>query len=88
MRKIVRFAGAATVCALVLGGAVAVTASQVTHKVLNTPARLRVRNDSVKSTGWSGYAVQKTKGTKFTDMAGSWVEPAATCAGAPRSLRE
>jgi hypothetical protein len=81
MRKIVRFAGAAAVCALVQGGAVAVNAAQLTHRVLNVAAQLRVQNDSAKSTIWSGYAVQKTKGTKFTDVAGSWVEPAVTCAG-------
>jgi peptidase A4-like protein len=81
MRKIVRLAGAAAVCALVQGSAVAVTAAQVSHRVLNAPAHLRVRNDAVKSTNWSGYAVQRTKGTKFTDVAGSWVEPAVTCAG-------
>jgi len=79
MRKIVRFAGAAAVCALIQGGAIAVTASQAAHGMLNTAAHLKVWNDSVTSTNWSGYGVQTTTGAKFTGVSGSWVEPKVTC---------
>jgi hypothetical protein len=65
-------------CAVIQGGAVAVTASQ-TGGMVNTPAHLKVWNDAVQSTNWSGYGVQKTSGTKFTDVSGTWVEPAVTC---------
>jgi hypothetical protein len=33
---------------------------------------------SSSSTNWSGYATQAT-GTTFTDVQGTWVQPAATC---------
>jgi hypothetical protein len=79
MSKIVRFVAAAAVCAVVQGGAVALTTSQATSGMLNTAAHLKVWNDSVKSTNWSGYGVQASGGAKFTDVSGSWVEPAVTC---------
>jgi hypothetical protein len=37
----------------------------------------KVRNDSVTSTNWSGYAVQDA--SKFTDVTGTWVQPKSTC---------
>jgi hypothetical protein len=81
MRNIVRFAAAAAACTLIQGGAFAVTASQAAHGMLNTAAHLKVWNDSVQSSNWSGYGVQKTPGSKFTYVAGSWVEPTVTCSG-------
>ncbi len=37
----------------------------------------RIGNDVVASSNWSGYAVQDA--SPFTDVTGSWVQPAATC---------
>jgi hypothetical protein len=37
----------------------------------------KVNNDTVTSSNWSGYAVQDA--SKFTDVRGSWVQPAVTC---------
>jgi hypothetical protein len=41
-----------------------------------------VHNDTVESTNWSGYAVSPTSPTSatFTDVVGTWKQPAATCA--------
>jgi hypothetical protein len=36
-----------------------------------------VRNGTVTSTNWGGYAVQSA--SKFTNVEGSWVEPSVTC---------
>jgi hypothetical protein len=36
-----------------------------------------VRNDSVTSTNWSGYAVQSA--SQFTQVIGTWTQPTATC---------
>jgi hypothetical protein len=38
--------------------------------------KLRITRDTVTSTNWSGYAAY---GTTFTDVKGSWVQPAADC---------
>jgi hypothetical protein len=77
MKKLVRFAGAAAMCALIQGGAVASTAAQAV-RATNKPAQLTIRHDSLTSTNWGGYAVQ---GTDFTNVSGSWVEPAVKCSG-------
>jgi hypothetical protein len=36
-------------------------------------------NDTVESSNWSGYAVEEPSGTKFTEVIGSWVQPAVSC---------
>jgi hypothetical protein len=80
MKKIVRFAGCVAVCALVQGGAVAVSAAQAAPGMVNRPAQLKVTHNKVSSANWSGYAVQdSTSSALFTDVAGTWVEPTATC---------
>jgi hypothetical protein len=78
MKFVARFAGAALICALVQGGAVAATAAQAGH-IVNTPAKLKISHDAVKSTNWSGYAAEGT--AKFTDVVGTWVQPAVKCKG-------
>jgi hypothetical protein len=77
MHKLVRLAGAAAVCALIQGGTVAATSAQAVHGMVNTQAHLKVFNDSVSSSNWSGYAVQGS--AKFTDVRGTWKEPSVTC---------
>jgi hypothetical protein len=82
MKEIVRFAGCVAVCALVQAGAVVASSAQAVHGTVNAPAQLKVSHNNVKSSNWSGYAVQSGSSTKlFTDVAGSWVEPTATCTG-------
>lgn len=56
-------------------------AGAATRVVIPPVADLAVgANGTVKSTNWSGYAVSSA--SKFTDVEGSWVQPAATCTGA------
>jgi len=59
------------------GGAGAPASSTIMH---GPPAHVvgRVGNGVVKSTNWSGYAAYAS-GTTFSDVKGSWVEPAVTC---------
>jgi hypothetical protein len=47
--------------------------------VVHTPVHVSgVRHDTVASTNWSGYAVTST--AQFTDVTGTWIQPAASCA--------
>lgn len=58
----------------------ATLASVVTGLVLAgtaTAATPRLYHASASSSNWAGYAVS---GTSFTDVKGSWVQPATTCA--------
>jgi len=55
-------------------GAGAAEAGVLVHPPLSVTS---VSNDAVASTNWSGYAVQST--AAFTDVVGSWAQPAATC---------
>jgi hypothetical protein len=36
-------------------------------------------NDTVESSNWSGYAVEEPSGTQFTEVIGSYVQPAVSC---------
>lgn len=60
------------VASLAIPGAVAAPA---TASVTRTPA---VFNAASVSSNWAGYAVT-APGTTYTDVKGSWVQPAATC---------
>jgi hypothetical protein len=40
-------------------------------------AQARIVHDAASSTNWSGYAVS---GSTFTDVKGTWMQPAVTCA--------
>ena len=40
-------------------------------------AQARIVHDAASSTNWAGYAVS---GSTFTDVKGTWVQPAVTCA--------
>jgi hypothetical protein len=42
-------------------------------------AQAGILHDSASSTNWAGYAVS---GSTFTDVKGTWVQPAADCSGA------
>lgn len=58
------------------GGATgaATTTLSVFHRPLIATG---VRNDTVTSTNWSGYAVAAP--SEFTEVVGTWVQPTATC---------
>jgi len=58
------------------GSQASATAVSILHPpaVASTPG---IRHDNVEFLNWSGYAVSSA--TEFTDAAGSWVEPTATC---------
>jgi len=80
----VRRLGVATVAVASLASAGTAVASA--HPVLVRPAPMiataplspfGLGNDVVTSSNWSGYAVEAA--SVFTDVRGSWVEPAATC---------
>jgi len=81
MKRIVRIASAAAMCALVQAGAVAVAVPQAVHGGYGAAALLRVSHNTVTSSNWSGYGVQAAHGNKFTDVQGSWVEPKVRCVG-------
>jgi hypothetical protein len=58
----------------------------VTSGVTNSPAYVARSHGAVTSNNWSGYAVQTSK--EFTEVVGSWVQPAVDCTqttGRPRS---
>jgi hypothetical protein len=69
-----RLAAAALVGAAVLGAA---SSASATVRIGPLLPLTKIRADSVTSKNWSGYAVQSA--SKFTDVTGSWVQPAATC---------
>jgi hypothetical protein len=54
----------------------AVLATVVTGLVLAGAAQAGIVHDAASSTNWAGYAVS---GSTFTDVKGTWVQPAATC---------
>jgi Peptidase A4 family len=64
------------VCAFVGGGA-APAVARVDH---SPPVRLLspLGHGTARSTNWSGYAAYKS-GTTFSDVKGSWTQPAASC---------
>jgi len=45
---------------------------------LSGPAGAALRHDASASSNWAGYAVT---GTAFSDVKGTWVQPAAACTG-------
>lgn len=51
-------------------------ATVVTGLVLAGAAQARTVHDVAESTNWAGYAVS---GSTFTDVKGTWVQPAADC---------
>ena len=60
----------------------AVLAAAVTGLVLVGAAQAGVVHDVDQSTNWAGYAVS---GSTFTDVKGTWVQPAAACTGVATS---
>jgi hypothetical protein len=75
-RSFGRAAGAAALL-VSLTGVVGSGATAAAMGVLHHPIQAsHVFNDNVSSTNWGGYAVS---GAPFTDVKGSWVQPAATC---------
>jgi len=54
-------------------------AVSIIHPPLVVAPSQGLRNDSLESTNWSGYAVSAS--SEFTEAVGSWVEPAAKCSG-------
>ena len=65
---------------LVLSSSVASAAPALATKVFHNPISIiGLEHNQVSSTNWSGYAVQST--SQFTEVTGSWVQPAATCSG-------
>jgi hypothetical protein len=68
----------AVIPALLLVTPVATAAAPLAVKVFAPPIHIiGVNNDTTTSENWSGYAVQSS--TEFTEVQGSWVQPAATC---------
>jgi hypothetical protein len=63
-------------------GAGAALASRLMHPpdqiVGTTPAKVKGTTTTAKSTNWAGFAVS-AKGVTFSDVVGSWVQPAASC---------
>jgi hypothetical protein len=79
--KLARLVSAAVVVALsVSGGGVASASSRVRGHGGPISERLRTTAGSVTSTNWSGYAAH---GATFSDVSGSWQQPAANCTSVP-----
>jgi hypothetical protein len=80
MRRILSVAALSVVAALTPSAAMAATsAGSTAAAAVSSPARtVHIFHNSVTSSNWGGYAVQETS-TKFTDVVGSWTEPAVTC---------
>lgn len=57
-----------------VAGAASAAVPEVFHGPINI---IGVEHDNVKSTNWSGYAVESP--TQFTEVTGTWVEPTASC---------
>lgn len=70
-----RFHGAAVKTLAVLFAA-------VTGLVVAGAAQAGIGHDAASSTNWAGYAVS---GTTFTDVKGTWVQPAANCSATATS---
>jgi hypothetical protein len=62
-----------------LGSALAASAPVALAVSHGSSHHSAARSDTETSTNWSGYADQTTARRKFTDVAGSWTEPKATC---------
>jgi hypothetical protein len=66
----------------VTGPAVAAVTSRIVHPpdqiVGSSPAKVIGGGLTGKSTNWAGYAVS-AKGVTFSQVVGSWVQPAVTC---------
>lgn len=81
LRKFLRAAGVAAFAAVVpAASAAAITTPAAAGAMFRPPAAhlVRVFHNSVKSSNWSGYAVA---GATFSDVKGTWKEPAAKCSG-------
>jgi len=60
------------------GGAGAATTTAAAITIVHRPIDVAdIRNDTVGSTNWSGYAVQSV--AAFTDVVGTWAEPTSLC---------
>jgi hypothetical protein len=66
----------------VLPGTVAAATSRIVHPpdqiTGSSPAKVIGGTTTAKSTNWAGYAVS-ANGVTFSDVVGSWVQPAVTC---------
>lgn len=63
---------------LLMFSSVAGTASAAVPEVFHGPINIiGVEHNNVKSTNWSGYAVESP--TQFTEVTGTWVQPTASC---------
>jgi hypothetical protein len=81
LHKYLRAAGIAAFAAVIpAGSAAAIASPAVAGTAFRPPAAhlVRVWHNSVKSSNWSGYAVA---GATFTDVIGTWKQPAAKCSG-------
>jgi hypothetical protein len=79
MRRLLGLFGASTAMCLPLIASGTAAAQGIANGVARPgAAHLRVvRNDTVTSTNWGGYAVEDA--SRFTDVRGTWVEPSVTC---------
>jgi hypothetical protein len=70
---------ARVVALAMVGAAVLVAAGSASAAIRVGPLipLSKIHADTVTSSNWSGYAVQST--SPFTDVTGTWVQPAATC---------
>lgn len=57
-----------------VAGAASAAVPEVFHGPINI---IGMEHDNVKSTNWSGYAVESP--TQFTEVTGTWVQPTASC---------
>jgi hypothetical protein len=79
MRRLLGLVGASTaMCLPLMAGGTAVAQGISSGSIRPAAAHLRVvRDDTVTSTNWGGYAVEDA--SQFSDVRGSWVEPSVTC---------
>jgi peptidase A4-like protein len=68
---------AALIVALALAGPGGAVPGAAANLVRPTLLGTGVGNDALTSTNWSGYVVQSPN--QFTDVIGSWTQPAVTC---------
>jgi len=77
LKRSLSLAAAAAMLTLFPSGSVA-AAPMLTPGIFHPPINtVSIRHDAVSSTNWSGYAVQDA--SQFTEVIGSWVQPAASC---------
>lgn len=91
IKRVIALAGCAAIAVIAPAGAASATAAAphaaaphvrtgpMVAAERSVAAHLKgaVRNDTVTSTNWGGYAVQSA--SKFTNATGSWVEPSVSC---------